>query len=134
MWSIIVADLKALLTKIESVAETVWHLLTAYVQEAISEEEAALFPKIKAQAEQLLIDETKLVGLDVKGRVALAVAEITKDLAEDAVIAEQTLVNAYVWVVAHKIGLQDGNQGVVTSGAVSAGSNTAVTPTATSTS
>jgi hypothetical protein len=116
LWTIILTDLKAIIAKIESEAQNAWSFFTAYVQEAISEEEAALFPQIEAQASQLLQDEAKTAGLTVKERVAMAVTELTADLSADAALAAQTLYNAYVWTVAHKLGLQDGNQGTSTTG------------------
>ena len=116
IWQIILGDLKAIVAKIESEAQSVWSFFTAYIQEAFTEEQAALFPKIEAQAAQLLQDEAKTAGMTVKERVAMAVGEITADLGVDAALAMQTLYNAYVWTVAHKLGLQDGNQGSSTTG------------------
>lgn len=116
MWTIIVNDLKALLAKIETEVANAWVFLKAYIQEAINEEEAALFPIIEQQATQLLQDEAKTQGLDIKGRVAMAEVEILADLAADGKVAAVTLVNAYIWTVAHKLGLKDGNQGNLTTG------------------
>lgn len=111
IWQIIVADLKAILDKIESEAQSVWSFFTAYIKEAFTEEQAALFPQIEAQAKQLLLDEAKTAGMTVKERVSMAVGELTADLSVDAALAIQTLYHAYVWTVAHRIGLKDGNQG-----------------------
>ena len=111
MWKIIWADLKALLAKIEAEMASAIHFLTAYIHEAITEEEAALFPLIEQQAAQLLTDEVKTQGLTVKERVAMAETEIMADLVADGKVAVATLISAYVWTVAHKKGLIDGNQG-----------------------
>ena len=43
MWAIIIADLKAVLAKIEGEISTAWSFLMAFLKEAITEEEAALF-------------------------------------------------------------------------------------------
>jgi len=110
-WSTILQDLKALITKVESELSNAWGFVKDYVQEAFNEEEAALFPQIEKQISQLLQDEAATAGLTVKERVAMAVSELTKDMAVDAALAVQTLYNAYVWTVAHRIGLKDGNQG-----------------------
>lgn len=111
MWQIILNDLKAIIEKIEGEAASVWAFLTAYLKEAYTEEQAALFKQIEAQASQLLLDEAKTAGLTVKERVAMAISELTADLAVDAALAAQTLYNSYVWTVAHNLGLKDGNQG-----------------------
>jgi len=116
MWGIIVQDLKNILAKIESEIQSAWNFLTAYLHEAITEEEAALFPLIEQQASQLLTDVVKTQGLTVKERVAMAEAEIMADLAADGKVAVATLVSAYVAVTAHKLGLTDGNQGTSSTG------------------
>lgn len=116
MWKIIVADLKALLSKVEGELESGWNFLITYVKEAVKEEEAALFPLIEAQATQILTDVTKTQGLTVKERVALAETEIMAALVADGKVAAATLVAAYVAVTAHRLGLVDGNQGNLTGG------------------
>lgn len=103
--------LKDLIAKIESWEQNVWAILTAYVKEAVKEEEAALFPLVEAQAKQLLLDEAKTQGLDLKGRIAMAESEIMMNLVADGKVAALTLVNSYIWLVAHNLGLVDGNQG-----------------------
>lgn len=116
MWTIILNDIKGIVAKIESELANAWAFLMAYVKEAVSEEEAALFPLIEAQAAQLLQDEVKTAGLTVKERVAMAESEIMIDLASDGKVAAATLVAAYVAVTAHKLGLVDGNQGSMPQG------------------
>lgn len=116
MIKIILEDLKSIILKIEQEAVNVWHFLTTYIHEAITEEEAALFPIIEAQAAQILTDVVKTQGLTVKQRVELAETEIMAALAQDGKVAAATLVSAYIWTVAHKKGIVDGNQGIVTNG------------------
>ena len=96
---------------VETEANTALSFLLSFFKEAISEEEAALFPAFKAQVLQLWNDETKIAGLDVKGRVALAVTEGTVDLAADIVLAKNALFNSWAWAIAHQQGLTNGNQG-----------------------
>lgn len=108
------AELKDLISKWEADVVSDWDLLISFIKEAIKEEEAALWPTVQAQAVQLFNDELKMSGLTtVAERVALIVAEVTAALAADGIIAKQTLMNAYVWAVAHKTGQMDGNQGIV---------------------
>ena len=116
MWQIIVSDIKAVLAKIESEVASAWNFLISYVKEAVTEEEAALFPLIEAQAAQILTDVVKTQGLTVKERVALAETEIMAALVADGKVAVATLVAAYVAVTAHKLGLVDGNQGNLAGG------------------
>lgn len=125
MWNVILNDLKALLAKIESEAMNVWIFLTSYIQEAFTEEEAALFPLIESQAAQILDDVVKTQGLTVKERVSLAETEIMAALAVDGKVAVATLVSAYVAITAHKMGLTDGNQGVSSAGDFSGNTNIA---------
>ncbi len=116
MWKIIIEDLKNILAKIEGEVESVWNFLTAYIHEAIKEEEAILFPLIESQAVKILTDVVKTEGLTVKQRVELAETEIMTNLAIDGKVAVATLISAYVAITAHKIGLVDGNQGNLASG------------------
>lgn len=116
MWKIIVADLKAILAKIESELASGWNFLVSYVKEAVTEEEANLFPLIEAQATQILVDVIKTNGLTVKERIALAETEIMAALIADGKAAAATLVSAYVTITAHKLGLIDGNQGIMPEG------------------
>lgn len=116
MWKIILDDIKAVVAKIEAELANGWNFLVAYLKEAVTEEEAALFPLIEAQAAQLLQDEAKTAGLTVKQRVAMAESEIMAALVIDGKVAAATLVAAYVAVTAHKLGLVDGNQGVMPEG------------------
>ena len=130
MWGIILADLKGILSKIEAEVISVWNFLTAYIHEAITEEEAALFPLIEGQAAQIMTDVVKTTGLTVKQRVALAETEIMAALVTDGKTAAATLVSAYVAVTAHKLGLINGNQGNLVGGVDSATNSTPVTPAA----
>ena len=116
MWSIIITDLKKLVAMVEAELANAWYFLSSYVKEAFTEEEAALFPIIEAQATQLLTDVVKTQGLTVKERVAMAEAEIMADLATDGKVFVATLISAYVAVTAHKLGLIDGNQGNLVGG------------------
>ena len=116
MWSIIITDLKKLVAMVEAELANAWNFLSSYVKEAFTEEEAALFPIIEAQATQLLTDVVKTQGLTVKERVAMAEAEIMADLATDGKVFVATLISAYVAVTAHKLGLIDGNQGNLVGG------------------
>lgn len=114
--SVILEDLKIIVQRIEQDLTNALNFLKSYIEEAFTEEQAALFPEIEAQAVQLLQDVIKTQGLTVKERVAMAVTELTSDLSLDAALTAQTLYNAYVWTVAHKLGLIDGNQGTLPGG------------------
>jgi hypothetical protein len=116
MWQIILNDLKAILIKIEGEAATAWSFLVSFFKEAITEEEAALFPVFKAQVVKLFNDEAAMQGLSVKDRVALAVTECTADFAQDLVIAKNALFHSWAWAIAHQQGLVDGNQGASSTG------------------
>ena len=107
----ILNELKALIGKLESEAQSAITFLLSFFKEAITEEEAALFPAFKAQAIQLFNDEAKMEGLNVQARVALAVAEGTADLAADIVLAKNALFHSWAWAIAHQQGIKDGNQG-----------------------
>ena len=113
MWKILIADLENVIARIKTELGSALAFLKDYIHEAFTEEEAALFPAIEAQAAQLLTDVVKTQGLTVKERVAMAEAEIMADLASDGKLVAATLVSAYVWTVAHRKGLVDGNQGIV---------------------
>lgn len=116
MWKIITDDLKAVLAKIEVELQSVYNFLVVYVKEAVTEEEAALFPLIESQASQILQDVIKTQGLTVKERIAMAESEIMVNLVADGKVVVATLVAAYVAVTAHKLGLVDGNQGILPQG------------------
>ncbi len=116
LWKTIVDDLKAVLAKIEDELKSALNFLISYVKEAVSEEEATLFPLIEAQATQILVDVVKTQGLTVKERIALAETEIMVALAADGKVAAATLISAYVTITAHKLGLVDGNQGNMAGG------------------
>lgn len=116
MWKMILNALKGLIQQIEAHIESAIHFLSDYIHEAITEEEAVLFPLISAQAAQILTDVVKTQGLTVKQRISLAETEIMAALVVDGKVAAQTLISAYVAVTAHKLGLVDGNQGVLPGG------------------
>lgn len=116
MWQVILNDLKALLYKVEAELQSAWNFLTSYIHEAITEEEAAIFPLIESQAAQILTDAVATQGLTVKERVALAETEIMAALVADGKTFAATLIAAYVAVTAHKLGLIDGNQGTMPGG------------------
>lgn len=116
MWTVILNDLKSIAAKIESELASALNFLVSYIKEAVSEEEATLFPLIEAQASQILVDVVKTQGLTVKERIALAETEIMAALVSDGKVVAATLVAAYVTVTAHKLGLVDGNQGVLPEG------------------
>ena len=116
MWKIIIADLKAVLAKIEGEISTAWSFLMAFLKEAITEEEAALFPAFQALATKILNDEAAIQGLDVKGRVALMVTDFLATLPADIALAKTALVNSWAWAIAHQQGLTDGNQGSSSTG------------------
>lgn len=111
-------ELKTLIQNFEAKVVSAWDLLIAFIKEAIKEEEAALWPQVKAQAEAAFNDQLKMSGLStVQERVTVIVADVMVDLVADGITAKQTLINAYVWAVAHQTGQIDGNQGVVTGSA-----------------
>jgi hypothetical protein len=116
MWDAVLTDLKAVVAALESQAGTSLAFLLSFFKEAITEEEAALFPVFKAQVVKLFNDEAAMAGLDVKARVALAVVEGTADLAADVVLAKNALFNSWAWAIAHEQGLIDGNQGSSSTG------------------
>ena len=113
MWQVILNDIKTIVSKIEAELASAWNFLISYLKEAVTEEEAALFPLIEAQAAQLLQDEVKTAGLTVQQRIVMAETEIMADLVQDGKVVAATLIAAYVTITAHKLGLVDGNQGVV---------------------
>lgn len=97
-------------------AGTAWSFLMSFFKEAISEEEAALFPAFQAQAIQIFNDAVKTQGLTVEQRVALVVTEASADLAADVALAMNALYNSWAWAIAHQQGLTNGNQGVFSGG------------------
>lgn len=101
---------------IESNASTAIAFLLSFFKEAISEEEAALFPAFQTQAIQIFNDAVKTQGLTVQQRVALVVVEATADLAADVVLAKNALFNSWAWAIAHQQGIIDGNQGNMPAG------------------
>jgi len=112
---------------LEAEASTAWAFFMSFLKEAISEEEAALFPAFKAQAVQIFNDAVKTAGLTVQERVSLVVAEATVDLAEDVVLAKNALFNSWAWAIAHQQGITNGNQGSSSTGDFSGAANS--TPT-----
>lgn len=124
MWKIILSDLQSIIQRIEADLTGALNFLKSFIEEAFSEEEAALFPAIEAQVSQLLQDEAKTQGLTVAERVQMAVTELTFDAGVDLALATSTLKNAYVWTVAHKLNLTDGNQGQSSTGDLSGNATT----------
>ena len=108
-----VTDLK---NWVESTASTAFSFLMSFFKEAISEEEAALFPAFQTQAVQIFNDAVKTQGLTVQERVALVVVEATADLAADVVLAKNALFNSWAWAIAHQQGIINGNQGNLPAG------------------
>ncbi len=108
-----VTDLK---NWVEATASTAWAFFMSFLKEAISEEEAALFPAFQTQAVQIFNDAVKTAGLTVQQRVTLVVVEATADLAADVVLAKNALFNSWAWAIAHQQGLTNGNQGTSTTG------------------
>lgn len=111
-------DLK---TWIQSEASTAWAFLISFFKEAITEEEASLFPAFQAQAVQIFNDAVKTAGLTVQERVALVVVEATADLAQDVVLAKNALFNSWAWAIAHQQGITNGNQGNLAGGTQTGG-------------
>ena len=101
---------------VEKEASTAWSFLVSFLKEAISEEEAALFPAFQTQAVQIFNDAVKTQGLTVQQRVTLVVTEATVDLAADIGLAKNALFNSWAWAIAHQPGLPNGNQGSSTTG------------------
>ena len=128
MWDTILADLKAVVAALESQAGTALAFLLSFFKEAVTEEEAALFPVFKAQVVKLFNDEAAMQGLQVKDRVALAVTEATADLAQDVVLAKNALFHSWAWAIAHEQGLIDGNQGQSSIGNFSGTTTPSTTP------
>lgn len=124
MWSIILNDLKAILSKIEAEAGTALSFLLSFFKEAITEEEAALFPAFQALATQILNDEAKITGLNVQERVAVIVADFAATIPADIALAKNALFNSWAWAIAHQTGQINGNQGNLPGG------NSGPTPTA----
>jgi hypothetical protein len=116
MWNILLNDLKAIISKIEQEAGTALSFLLSFFKEAITEEEAALFPAFQALASKILNDEAAIQGLNVQQRVNVVVADFLATLPADIVLAKTALVNSWAWAIAHQQGLTNGNQGVLTGG------------------
>ena len=106
---------------LEKEASTAFAFLVSFFKEAISEEEAALFPLFQQQAVQIFGDAVKTQGLNLEQRVALVVTEACVDLAADIVIARQALYNSWAWAIAHQQGITNGNQGTLPGGTQTGG-------------
>ena len=104
---------------IESEASSAFSFMISFLKEAISEEEAALFPAFKAQAIQIFNDAVQTQGLTVEQRVALVVTEAVADLASDIALARTALYNSWAWAIAKQQGLTNGNQGNMPGGSSS---------------
>lgn len=101
---------------LENESKTALSFLLSFFKEAISEEEAALFPAFKSQAIQIFNDAVKTEGLNVEQRVALVITEATVDLTVDIVLAKNALFNSWAWAIAHQQGITNGNQGNLVGG------------------
>lgn len=127
----IVVPLENLIASIKAKASSALSFLLSFFKEAISEEEAALFPAFQAQVTAIFNDELKMSGLaTVQERVAVAVADATADLAADVVLAKNALFNSWAWAIAHQQGLTNGNQGSSVAGDFSGNTNNTPTPPA----
>lgn len=116
MWHTILMDIKAIILKIEQEAGSAISFLLSFLKEAITEEEAALFPAFQKLATQILNDEAKIQGLNVKERVAVIVLDFSASIPEDIALAKNALIHSWAWAVAHKTGQIDGNQGQSSTG------------------
>ena len=65
MWQTILSDLKAVVATIEAQASSALALFLSFIKEAVTEEEAALWPQFQALATQIFGDELKVSGLNV---------------------------------------------------------------------
>lgn len=124
----VIKEFELLKNKLEEEAKTAWNFMASFFKEAISEEEAALFPAFKSQVVQLLSDEAAIQGLNLDARVALAIKEATADLATDLVIAKKAMFHSWAWAIAHKRGEIDGNQGSSSTGDFSGNTDGASNP------
>ena len=113
MWNEILAALKTIVADIEAKASSELSLFLSFMKEAVTEEEAALWPQFQALATQIFGDEVKMAGLNLQARVAVVVADFLAQLPADVALAKTALVNSWAWAVAHQQGIVDGNQGVV---------------------
>ena len=116
MWGIILSDLKAILAKIEVEVGSAITFLLSFLREAVTEEEAALFPAFQALATKILNDEAAIQGLNVQARVTLIVTDFLATLPADIALAKTALVNSWAWAIAHQQGLTNGNQGTSSTG------------------
>lgn len=116
MWNDIITALKALVATLEAQAGSAISFLLSFFKEAITEEEAALFPAFQALANQILNDEAKITGLNVQQRVLVIVADFAATIPADIALAKNALFNSWAWAIAHKTGQIDGNQGNLTGG------------------
>jgi hypothetical protein len=112
-WTTIIQDIEALLAKVKAELGTALSLFIAFIKEAVTEEEAALWPQFQALAIQIFGDETKMAGLNLDARVAVVVADFMAQLPADVALAKKALINSWAWAVAHQQGIVDGNQGNV---------------------
>ena len=88
MWGIILSDLKAILAKIEAEEGSAITFLLSFLKEAVTEEEAALFPAFQALATKILSDEAQIQGLNVQQRVLVIVADFSASLPADIALAK----------------------------------------------
>ena len=123
MWGIILSDLKAILAKIEAEEGSAITFLLSFLKEAVTEEEAALFPAFQALATKILSDEAQIQGLNVQQRVLVIVADFSASLPADIALAKNALFNSWAWAIAHQTGQTNGNQGISTTGDFSGAQN-----------
>lgn len=116
MWNEILSALKTIVADIESKAGTYLSIFISFMGQAVTEEEAALWPQFLTLANQIFNDEVKMAGLNVDARVAVVVADFLAQLPSDIALAKTALVNSWAWAVAHQKGLVNGNQGILVGG------------------
>ena len=122
-------ELSKVVAWIQAEAKSALSILVSFFKEAITEEEAALFPQFQALATQVLNDEAKILGLNVSQRVAVIVADFSAQLPQDIAIARNALLNSWAWAIAHQTGQKNGNQGVSSNADFSGNANSAPTTT-----
>lgn len=111
MWNEIVTEVETLLALLKTKAESAISIFLSFMGEAVTEEEAALWPQFKALAIQIFNDETKISGLDVPARVVVVVTDFSAQLPADVALAKNALINSWAWAVAYQTGQINGNQG-----------------------
>jgi hypothetical protein len=108
---------------VETEAGSALSFLVSFIKEAVTEEEAALFPDFQKLATQILSDEAKIQGLNVQERVAVIVADALAALPGAVTDAKVALFNSWAWAIAKQTGQINGNQGTSTTGDFSGNAN-----------